>query len=72
MCDTHPDIVDEGIDASDAYVAYLISKLKLTCQPNELSEPDAASLLMGKCSLSQRAYKNLKCILKSKNVKLPN
>ena len=56
LCDNHPEV----IDGSSEYVHYDEQR-----KPSiNLTEQDAATLLMGKCDLSQRAYKNLKRILK--------
>lgn len=63
--------MDGGIEASENYTSYLIEKLKITTQPISLSVHDAASLLMGKCNLSQRGYKHLRKVLYVKNIQLP-
>ena len=71
MCENYPEILDDGIEESPSYMQHLVEKLKITTQPVFVSEHDAASLLMGKCNLSQRAYKNLRKVLQSRNVNLP-
>ena len=50
---------------------HVIEKLGISTQPITINEHDAASLLMGKCNMSQRSYKNLKKILKAQNAFLP-
>jgi len=55
-----------------SYLSHLTKDLKIkTCQ-NKLSCKEIAELMMGKCELSQRSYKNLKMILGQNNVKLPS
>ena len=46
--------------------------LKVTTKSIKLTCHDAAQLLLGKCNLSQRSYKNLKKILKDQKVELPD
>ena len=72
LCDKYPAIIDDAIDSSPAYLQHIIEKLKTTnAQSISISEHESASILMGKCNMSQRAYKNLKKILKAQNVFIP-
>ena len=71
LCDKYPDVMDEGITESKSYTSHIANILKVQTVPVSLGEHDTAALLMGKCNLSQRSYKNLKKILKTKSVMLP-
>ena len=64
-------IIDDAIDSSPTYLQHIIEKLGISTQPITINEHNAASLLMGKCNMSQRSYKNLKKILKAQNAFLP-
>ena len=68
----HPDVLEKGLFSNQEYVKHLCSEMKVSTQPIEINEHDAAPLFIGKCNLSQRAYKNLKRILKEQNVNLPS
>ena len=63
--------MDNGISTSTGYINHLHNKLKSKPCPVIISEKDAAPMFIEKCNMSQRAYKNLKEILKGQNVNLP-
>lgn len=71
LCDNHPDILDGAIKENISYSKNLAKKLKKSTLPIDVSDSQAAEILHGQCSMSQRSYKNLKRILKEENVKLP-
>ena len=72
LCDQHPEIIDDALlEDHMSYTAELIKKLKITTQPIEVSNSQAADILHGQCNMSQRSYKNLKKILKESNIHLP-
>ena len=71
LCENHPEIIDDGITESMKFTADLVKKLKISTQPVVISTSQAAELLLGKCNMSQRSYKNLKRIMKENDVKFP-
>ena len=70
--DTYTDIMDFSINSSEDYMLHVIEYLDLSKVPTELSCKETASLLMGRCELSQRSYKALKSVLCENNVKIPH
>jgi len=65
------DIIDDALENSDKYLRHFIKTRTVSRQPISLSNAESAELLLGRCDLSQRGYKNLKAILKGNNVNIP-
>ena len=68
---SHPDIVDNALDGTPTYALHLNERLKTQPVPVIVSPDDCGELLAGGRCLSERAYKNTRRILQSKNVHLP-
>lgn len=71
LCNTYPEIIEEGIIDSEEFTHDIIKKLKISTQPVKVDIEQAAEFLLGKCNMSQRSYKSLKKILQQENVILP-
>jgi len=69
LCRKHPELLNDGIDECDEFVSQL---MKISPRPISIDVSQTATLLLGSSHMSQRAYKNLKQLLKKSNVKLPN
>ena len=67
----NPEVIDMALDNSSEYAKSLIKNLKVSRHPITLGLKEAASVMMGKCDLSQRAYKCLKKILKENKIEIP-
>ena len=67
---SHPDIVDNALDGTPTYALHLNERLKTQPVPVIVSPDDCGELLAGGHCLSERAYKNTRRILQSKNVHL--
>ena len=67
-----PDVVDEALESNLDYSSHVVKNLKVKRAPISVSSAEAASILMGKCNMSQRGYKNLKKILSNNNIMLPS
>ena len=72
LCEEHPEILEDGICESDAFVESLMERLEM--QPTEitLTPAQTAEVVSGKCGLSQRSYLALKSVLAKEKVKLPS
>lgn len=64
------EVLDEALCESN-YAEHARKLLKVKSLPKNLSVPEAAYLLMGKRNMSQRAYKNVKKILKKSDIHIP-
>ena len=67
---SHADIVDNALDGTPTYALHLNERLKTQPEPVIVSPDDCGELLAGGHCLSERAYKNTRRILQSKNVHL--
>lgn len=65
------DVIDDALENSESYTKHFINTMKLSTQPIELGCHETAEMLVGKCDLSQRGFKNLRKILLKNNVKIP-
>jgi len=65
------DVIDDALEKSESYTKHFINTVKLSTQPIELGCRETAEMLVGKCDLSQRGFKNLRQILLKNNVKIP-
>lgn len=68
----YPGIVDDALEHTDNYLSHLVKNFKIRTCPNQLDCKETAELIMGKCELSQRSYKNLKLLFALKNIKIPS
>ena len=71
LCDNYPAIVNDGISDSTTYLQNLSHHLSITNPPVFVDCKYAAELFINNCDLSQRGYKNLKQVLKNKNIQMP-
>lgn len=72
LCENYMDVLDDALENSESYTKHFINTMKLSTQPIELGNHETAEMLVGKCDLSQRGYKNLRQILLKNNVKIPS
>ena len=70
--DESPNIIDGAIDDNENYFTHVVKQLKVSRKPMSLGCKDTAEIMMGRCELSQRSYKQLKKILFANNVKIPS
>ena len=48
------DVIDEALESSNTYLKHFIEARRLSTQPIDLPNSEAAELLLGRCNLSQR------------------
>lgn len=61
-------LLEEVIVEDDMFSGKLINSINKEKARKDFNNKDCAELLMGRCNLSQRSYKNLKNLLKRQNV----
>lgn len=72
LIDEYPEMLDQSIDENFNYQKHLMKRLKMSPKPTDIGLQESAALLMSKSDISQRAYNNIKYILKTENVILPS
>ena len=72
MCENHMDILDNIIKTSQVVSAMAKKTLKKANLHVKVDAEHATELIMGRTDLSQRAYTNLRTILKKSNVLVPD
>ncbi len=67
LCNHHPELLDEALGDCDYYVEHLKGNLRARAHVH-LSEKESAELVIGRASLTQRAYKAMRSSLEKKNI----
>ena len=70
LCNEYPGIVDEAIGQSEEYMRHLVDSRVSAPVAIDLTTSQAAELLVGRASMSQRGYKQLKSVFQTQ-VKFP-
>lgn len=70
LAENQPDLMTDALENAPTYCAELIEHMSISHAKVTLTVAESAELLLGKASLSRRAYKGLKKALKRKNVHL--